>query len=72
MPYVVAFDVSAIRVPLILGACPVMKRHSGLQPQGDACNCCRINTYRSLSKQTTLTSSGMNTYKKGQGGSDYC
>jgi hypothetical protein len=64
---VIAFDVSAISVPVILAACPVMKRHAGLQPQGDVRNCRRINTYKSLSKQTALTSSRMNTYKKGQG-----
>jgi hypothetical protein len=44
-----------------------MKRHYGLQPQDDACNCLRINSYKSLSKQTTLTSSRMNTYKKPRG-----
>jgi len=50
----VAFDVSTISVPLILAACPVIKHRSGLQSQGDACNCLRINTCKSLSKQTTL------------------
>jgi hypothetical protein len=70
--YVIAFDMSAISLPVIVAAFPVMKRHSGLQSQGNACNCRRINTYKSLSKQTTLTSSRMNTYKKGQGGGDYC
>jgi hypothetical protein len=68
--YVVSFRVSAISLPLVLAA--IMKHRPGLQPQGDACNCRRINTYKSLSKQTTLTSSRMNTYKKGQGGGNYC
>jgi len=54
MLHVRGFSVSAISIPPILAAFPVMKRHSGCLSQRDACNCRRINTYKSLSKQTAL------------------